>query len=81
MGFDAHILGNGRVGCGALISLFLDFTAPCYPTQNGLNRKHPGATNKIQVDTLPRRIATSKIASWCSKKLYFPRECGNKSLY
>lgn len=55
MGFHEFIFLGG-VGCGALIRLFLDFTAP-----HGLNRKHPGASNKIQLDTLQRKIATSKV--------------------
>lgn len=33
------------------------------PKANGLNRKHRGAPNKIQVDSLPRKIATSKLVS------------------
>lgn len=51
---------NGRVGVGALISLFLDFTAPHLPVLKALNRNHPGVPNEIQVDTLPNWIATSQ---------------------
>lgn len=35
----------GGWGVGELISLFLDFTA-----SHGMNRKHPGIPNRIQVD-------------------------------
>lgn len=52
-------------GCGALISLFLDFTA-----SHGLNRKQPGVPNRIQVDSWPNRIATLKLVSWCTEPAY-----------
>lgn len=57
-GFKTHWGFMEGVGCGALISVFPDFTAPYRPLPNRVNRKHPGPSNKIQVDTLPSSIAT-----------------------
>lgn len=59
------------------------FHSSMLPTQNGFNRKHPGAPNRIQVDTLPRRIASPKLVPGVARSSFpsFPRECGNMSLY
>lgn len=42
-------------------------------TQRKMSRPHPRAPNQLQVDTLPRRIATSKLVCWCSMKLCLHR--------
>lgn len=50
------------VGWGSLISLFLDFSAPMLPAQNGLSRMQPDATKEIWVDTLLHRIAALRFS-------------------
>lgn len=56
----------GRVGCGALISLFLDFTAPYYQHKmasiGNIQAQPPQQDSSGHLDR-PRRIATSKLVT------------------
>lgn len=71
MGFSSHFGEMGGWAWGVNQSL-PRLHSSMLPTRNGLNRNRPGAPNRIQVDTLLRRIASPKLVPDVARSSIFP---------